>query len=131
MYFTTTSFKVKASFLRRPCSHDLFSTRTLVKLLLPWIRHFAMIISAKWLRTISKFTREEVKHQSGGKLGMRSTSKGARIRPKNKRHRRFLVESSNNTILVYFSRENAVDCYHNCQGFLSARTQQAGREIVL
>ena len=52
--------RVKASFLRRPRSHDLGLTRTLVMLLRPWIRRFAMIISA-W-RTSSKFTWEEVKH---------------------------------------------------------------------
>ena len=50
---------VKASFLRRPWSHDLGSTPTLVRLLRPGIRRFTMIISAWWLRTSSKFTCEE------------------------------------------------------------------------
>ena len=52
--------KVKASFLQRPCSHHLSSTRILVTLLRPWIRRFTMFISASWLRTSSKFTWEEV-----------------------------------------------------------------------
>ena len=55
--------RVKASFLRRPRSHDLGSTRTLVMLLHPWIRRFTMIISAWWLQTSSKFTWEEVIRQ--------------------------------------------------------------------
>ena len=37
---------VKASFLRRPSSNGLGSTRTLFTLLRPWIRRFTMIISA-------------------------------------------------------------------------------------
>ena len=57
------------------------STRTLVTLLRPWIRRFSMIISAWWLRTSSKFTREEVK-TSTGKLGKWSTPKRVRIHPK-------------------------------------------------
>ena len=39
------------------------STRTLVPLLRPWIRRFAMIISAWWLWTSSKFMWEEFKGQ--------------------------------------------------------------------
>ena len=51
--------RVKASFLRRPWSNDLGSTRTLVTLFRPWIRRFTMIISAWWLRTSSKFSGQE------------------------------------------------------------------------
>ena len=41
--------KGKGVVFRRPKSHDLGSTRTLVTLLRPWIRRFTVIISAWWL----------------------------------------------------------------------------------
>ena len=50
---------VKASFLRRPWSNDLGSTRTLFTLLRPWIKRFTMIIFAWWIRTSSKFSGQE------------------------------------------------------------------------
>ena len=53
----------KSSWLRRPLSHDLGSTRTLVTSLRPWIRRFSMIISAWWLRTNGEFTWEEIKRK--------------------------------------------------------------------
>ena len=58
------------SFLRRPWSHDLGSTRTLVTLLRPWIRRFTMIISARRLRTSSKFSGQELEeiHRNIGSL---------------------------------------------------------------
>ena len=40
---TRVAERVKVSFLRRPRSHDLGSTHTLVTLLRPWIRRFTMI----------------------------------------------------------------------------------------
>ena len=52
---------VKASFLRRPRSNDLSSTRTLVTLLCLRIRRFTTIIFAWWLRTSSKFSGQEFK----------------------------------------------------------------------
>ena len=48
-----------ASFLQRPRSHDLGSTRTLFALLRRWIRRFTMIISTWWFRTSSKFCGKE------------------------------------------------------------------------
>ena len=39
------------------------STRTLVTLLLPFIKRFKMIISTWWLQTSSKFVWKEVKRQ--------------------------------------------------------------------
>ena len=59
----------------------LSSTRTMITLLRPWIRRFAIIISAWWFRASSEFTWEEVK-TSAGKLGKWSTPKRVRIRPK-------------------------------------------------
>ena len=56
---------VKASFLRRPLSNDLGSTRTLVTLLRPWNRRITMIISAWWLRTSSKFSGQEFEETTG------------------------------------------------------------------
>ena len=71
---------VKASFLRRPWSNGLGSTRTLVTLLRPWIRRFTMIISAWWLRTSSKFSGQEFEeiHRN---IGSSETPKLVRIPP--------------------------------------------------
>ena len=71
---------VKASFLRRPGSNDLGSTRTLVTLLRPWIRRFTMIISARWFRTSSKFSGQEFEeiHRN---IGSSETPKQVRIPP--------------------------------------------------
>ena len=77
----SVAVRVKASFLRRPRSHDLGSTRTQVTWLRPWIRRFTMIISAWWLRT-KQHIYVERSQTSTGKLGTRSTPKRVRIRPK-------------------------------------------------
>ena len=61
---------IKASFLRRPWSHDMGSILTLVALLRRWIRRFTMIIFACWLRTSSKFSGQEIEenHRNIGSM---------------------------------------------------------------
>ena len=63
--------RAMASFLLRPWSHDLGSTRTLlVTLLRPWIRRFGISFSAWWLRTSRKFNGQEFEeiHRNIGSL---------------------------------------------------------------
>ena len=62
---------------RRPRSHDLGLTHTLVTLLRSRIRRFTLIIYARWLRTNSK-NYVEKSQTSPGKLGIRSTPKRVR-----------------------------------------------------
>ena len=49
--------------LRWPWSHDLSSTRTMIRLLRSWIRRCTMIIFARWFQTSNKFNRKKVKRQ--------------------------------------------------------------------
>ena len=62
--------RAKASFLRWSWFHDLGSIRSFVILLRPWIRRFTMNISARWLRTSSKFSEQEFEqiHKNIGSL---------------------------------------------------------------
>ena len=84
--------RVKARFYDNPGRMIMGSTRTLITLLLSWIRRFTMIISAWWLQTSSNFTLEKVKHQSVNTENSQVLNgRGLRIRRKLTRIRRLLV----------------------------------------
>ena len=67
---------VEASFLQRPWSNYLGSTRTQVTLLRPWIRRFTMIISTWRLQTRSNSVDKNSK-KSTGTLDHRKLQRGA------------------------------------------------------